>query len=278
MVSAENVPRDWELGPWLDLTMPIDWQWMPDQVYADSVQVRVAGAGDPLKGLRLGGESGTCIVLPSMFAPHRKTTTIHELDIADLTMRVVAILRVPSDSESGISGDDVRDALRAFNPDDVDGVMLVSGHGDDMDSHRGNDTYVLESPFLRADAVAPLAEFLSGKPFKLLMTDLAILGRPDKHMLSEWCSPRPAPSCYPSEQAIGYLRGYRAVEYFEDFSVDLALASEGIAVVKKLLAAGNLRGDHAMVCVAPLNCVRVKSAPCRVVAAGFGEDGFDDYS
>ena len=50
-----------------DLTMPLDWEWMPDEVFPTATHFLIAPRRHPAKGLTMGNESGPCILLPSQF-------------------------------------------------------------------------------------------------------------------------------------------------------------------------------------------------------------------
>ena len=57
-----------------DLTMPLDWEGMPDEVFPTSTHFLLAPRRHPAKGLTMGNETGTCLMLPSQFEELRKTT------------------------------------------------------------------------------------------------------------------------------------------------------------------------------------------------------------
>ena len=51
----------------LELTMPLNHEYMADEVFPTATPFIVAPGGHPLKGFSLGTEAGTCLTLPSQF-------------------------------------------------------------------------------------------------------------------------------------------------------------------------------------------------------------------
>ena len=64
-----------------DLTLPLDHNWMPDEVLPVAAHFYLAPKYHPDKGVILGSETGTCLTLPAAFADFRKTTRLHEVAI-----------------------------------------------------------------------------------------------------------------------------------------------------------------------------------------------------
>ena len=100
----------------------------------------------------------------------------------------------------------------------------------------------------------------------LLLTDLALIGWPDKHLLPEWNSLFPRPGPWPSTEAQIYLHLYTPQKAKDDFAVELALAQAGIMTVKRLIHCKDLLSDRLRVIVSPLHIVRGVSSTCRVIA------------
>jgi hypothetical protein len=48
----------------IELTMPLNHQWMPDEVLPISVKFFLGPKNHQEKGIVLGSETGTCLVLP----------------------------------------------------------------------------------------------------------------------------------------------------------------------------------------------------------------------
>ena len=46
----------------LELTMPLDHQWMPDELFPTATRFMLAPRGDPEKGITVGTESGTSLL------------------------------------------------------------------------------------------------------------------------------------------------------------------------------------------------------------------------
>ena len=54
-----------------DLTLPLDHNWMPDEVLPVAAHFYLAPKYHPDKGIILGSETGTCLTLPAAFADFR---------------------------------------------------------------------------------------------------------------------------------------------------------------------------------------------------------------
>src|SRR5205807_4761281 len=63
-----------------ELTMPLDHQWMPDEIFPTATRFMLAPRGDPEKGITVGTESGTSLLLPAQFAAFRRTRRLHEIE------------------------------------------------------------------------------------------------------------------------------------------------------------------------------------------------------
>src|SRR5688572_3926669 len=68
--AAQAAGQRSEAGPaagqrLVELTMPLDHQYSPDQYMPTATPFILAPSGDPNKGFQLGTESGTCLTLPS---------------------------------------------------------------------------------------------------------------------------------------------------------------------------------------------------------------------
>jgi kynurenine formamidase len=100
----------------------------------------------------------------------------------------------------------------------------------------------------------------------LLLTDLALIGWPDKHLLPEWTSLFPRPGPWPSTEAQIYLHLYTPQKAKNDFAVELVLARAGIMTVKRLVHCKDLLSEGLRVIVSPLHIVRGVSSTCRVIA------------
>ena len=99
----------------------------------------------------------------------------------------------------------------------------------------------------------------------LLLIDTALIGRPDKHLIPEWCSFLPPPAAESAEARM-YLHLYDGERRKKDFAVELELARAGIMTVRKLVYCGQIQKDKIKIIVSPLKVVRGVASTCRVVA------------
>src|SRR5258708_38657974 len=105
LVRGENVMN------FIELTMPLSHQWMPDEVLPTSVKFFLGPKNHQEKGIVVGSETGTCLELPSAFADFRKTTRIDELPAEKLVLRPTTVAaiensngeeRAPADLERAV--------------------------------------------------------------------------------------------------------------------------------------------------------------------------------
>ena len=249
-----------------DLTMPLDWEWMPDEVFPTTTHFLIAPRQHPEKGLTMGNETGTCLLLPSQFEELRKTTRVHELRPEQLFLRDAAVVTLPAAAGQALEPGDVESALAAAEIAAGDALLLRTGWGDRVDALRGTDRYVRESPHFTAEAATFLATAMDRYETELLLTDTAVIAMPDRHLGPQWADMLPRPGPWPSVEAKAYLRGYTADRAAEDWAADLALARAHKVVVRKLVNCGVLPDGRLKVIVAPLHLVRAIGATCRVIA------------
>jgi len=251
---------------YIDLTMPVDWEWMPDEVFPTATQLVVGPPRDALKGFTLGNETATCLLLPAQFAEFRKTVRIDGIDTASLVLRPTRVVDVPCEPGGALTADSLSAALGRSEVATGEAILLRTGWGDSFAERRGSASYMLESPYLSEEGAELLGEEMRRLQTDLVLLDTALVSRPDKHLMSEWAtlSPRGAP--WPSETARGYLRGYTEERVREDWAADYALARHGVMVAKKLVNCGRLPAGRIFLIVAPLLLVRAIGATCRVVA------------
>ena len=251
---------------YIDLTMPVDWEWMPDEVFATATRLVVGPPLSPLKGFTVGNETATCLLLPSQFAEFRKTSRIDSIDTASLVLRPTRVVDLSCEPGTAITADLLAPLLAEVETAAGDALLLRTGWGDSFAERRGSASYVLESPFLTEDGAAFLGDELRQRQSDLVLLDTALVSRPDRHLVAEWASLVPDSSPWPSDTARGYLRGYTKERVKEDWAADYALASNGVMVVKKLLNCGQLPVGSISLIIAPLLLVRAIGATCRVVA------------
>jgi kynurenine formamidase len=128
------------------------------------------------------------------------------------------------------------------------------------------DHYVLKSPFFTVGAAELLAAKMMELNSDLLLTDTALIGLPDKHMIPEWCSLLPRPEPWPSSEARVYLHLYTPEKAKADFAAEIVLAKAGIMTVKKLVNCKVVSRKGIRLIVAPLDIVRGTASTCRVAA------------
>lgn len=254
-----------QLG-FLELTMPLDREWMPDEVVPTATHFLFAPRGHPHKGTTVGTDSGTSILLPAQFAAFRRQRRLHELSPDELVLRRTAILDVPKAANEAIGPDDIRGAVQGADLRPGDGWLLRTGWGNGAPTERGSAAYMLESPYLTPEAATVLGQAMQDHESDLLLIDTGLISRPDKHLIPEWTGLNPRPLCHPSESASGYLHGYLEREVLEDWAADYALAEAGITTVRRVVNCDAIRGPRTRVIIAPLHVVRGVGAPCRVVA------------
>jgi kynurenine formamidase len=250
----------------LELTLPLDYHGMPDEVFPTATQFLLAPRGEPEKGITVGTDTGTSILLPAQFAAFRQTRRLDVVPTAALVLRPTCVVDLPTAAHSPLDAAALQVAVEAADLRDGDALLLRTGWGDGAPGERRGPAYLLDSPFLAPDGAAYLATALAARGSDLLLVDTALLGRPDAHLIPEWTTLAPRALCWPSETARGYLQGYREREVLEDWAADRCLAEAGIMTVKRLVGCGAIQARRVQVVVAPLRLVRGVGSPCRVVA------------
>ena len=252
--------------PYFDLTLPLDHEWMPDEVFPNSTRFFLGPKDHHEKGIVVGSESGTCITLPAEFAEFRKTMRLDEVPAEKLFLRPTTIVEIPKKSREEVTEEDIRRSLNEANPNPGEAILLRTGWGDAGVETQPGDGYVLKSPHFSLKAAELLASEMKGKDSDLLLTDLAVIGWPNKHLIPEWCSIRPRPGPWPSPEARVYLHLYTPEKAKEDFAIEIVFAAAGIMTVKRLIRCGAITGKRVRIIVAPLHIVRGVSSTCRVTA------------
>src|SRR5262245_4332693 len=249
-----------------DLTLPLDHDWMPDEVLPVAAHFYLAPKYHPDKGIILGSEAGTCLTLPAVFAAFRKTARLHEIAIDELFLRATTILEIRADERQEITESEMRRALEGCKAPRGNALLLRTGWGDRGTHNEPGSRYIMASPHLTLPAAELLAAFMADHESALLLTDLALIGWPDKHLLPEWNSLFPRPGPWPSTEAQMFLHLYTAEKAKDDFAVELTLARANIMTVKRLIHCKELSSDRLRVIVSPLHIVRGVSSTCRVIA------------
>jgi kynurenine formamidase len=245
----------------IELTMPLNHRWMPDDVLPTSVKFFLGPKNHEEKGMVVGSDSGTCLTLPSMFEPFRKTARLDEVPVEKLVLRAATVLRISKAEAEEITRADVEKAFDEARPATSDAILIATGWGDQP----CGESYVFGSPHLTLEAARYLAARMNENRSDLLLIDTALVGWPDKHLMPEWRSflPTPAPE---SAEARMYLHLYDGEKAKEDFAVEMEFARAGIMTVRKLLHCGRINKDKIKIIVSPLKVVRGVASTCRVVA------------
>ena len=245
----------------VELTMPLNHQWMPDEVLPTSVKFFLGPKNHQEKGMVIGSDSGTCLTLPSVFEAFRRTARLDEVALDRLVLRPAAVLRIAKAEHEEISRADVEKAFDAARPAQGDAVLVATGWGD----RPYGESYVLGSPHLSLEAAQYLAKRMNEIQSDLLLVDTALIGWPDKHLIPEWCSFLPTPAAESAEARM-YLHLYDGAKAQQDFAVEVELAQAGIMTVRKLIRCGQIKKDKIKIIVSPLKVVRGVASTCRVVA------------
>jgi kynurenine formamidase len=249
----------------IELTMPLNHLWMPDEVLPTSVKFFLGPKNHQEKGIVVGSETGTCLMLPSVFADFRKTTRLDTLPVEKLVLRPTTVAAIAKGDEEEITRTDVEKALDASRPAKGDALLIRTGWGDRPYPAMGGGAYVIRSPHFSLAAAKYLGERMAENQSDLLLVDTALLGRPAKHLISEWCSMLPVPTVESGEARM-YLHLYNTDKAKADFAVETELARVSIMTVRKLLHCGQINKPKIKVIVAPLQIVRGVASTCRVVA------------
>lgn len=256
----------------LDLTLPLDHDWMPDEALPSAASFVVAPATHPDKGFLVGTETGTCLTLPAQFDEYRKTHRLHEIPTEALVLRPTVVLDLAAEENVTIGAEQVQRALGTLSVERGDALLLRTGWGDQGRERLGGSHYLLRGPRLGLDAARALAEFMRGRGSDLLLTDLALIAHLDAHQIPDWTALRPRPLPYPSSESQTYLHLYRHEQADADYAVARIFAAAGVMTVKRLVGCAALASPRFRVIVGPLHLVRGVGATCRVIAVE-GENG-----
>lgn len=249
----------------LDLTMPLNHRWMPDEVLPTAVKFFLGPKNHREKGIVVGSDTGTCLTLPSVFADFRKTTRLDELPVEKLVLRPTTVATIRKNNEEEINRTDVEKALDNCRPAKGDALLITTGWGDRSSQDLEGGAYVLQSPHFSLEAAKYLGGRMRDNESDLLLVDTALLGWPGSHLIPEWCSMLPTPPVESGEARM-YLHLYNADKAKADFAVEMEFARLDIMTVRKLIRCGQITKPKIKVIVAPLQIVRGVAATCRVVA------------
>jgi len=245
----------------IELTMPLNHQWMPDDVMPTAVKFFLGPKNHQEKGIVVGSDSGTCLTLPSMFEAFRKTTRLDEVPVDKLVLRLATVVTIAKAEGEEINRAEVQRAFDSVRPAKADAILITTGWGDNP----YGESYVLGSPHFSLEAAQYLAKKMNENQSDLLLLDTAMVGWPDKHLIPEWCSMLPTPAAESAEARM-YLHLYDGEKAKKDFAVEMEFASLGIMTVRKLIHCGQIKKDRIRIIVSPLKIVRGVASTCRVVA------------
>ena len=244
-----------------ELTMPLNHQWMPDDVLPTSVKFFLGPKNHQEKGMVIGSDSGTCLTLPAVFEAFRKTARLDEVALDKLVLRPTTVITIAKSEGEEINDADVKNGFDAAQPAKGDAILIATGWGDKP----YGESYLLGSPHLSLEAARYLAKRMNQNQIDLLLVDTALVGWPDKHLIPEWCSMLPTPPAE-SPEARMYLHLYDGEKANKDFAAEMVLARAGIMIVRKLVHCGQIKKDKIKIIVSPLKVVRGVASTCRVVA------------
>ncbi|HEY7319565.1 MAG TPA: cyclase family protein [Candidatus Binatia bacterium] len=249
----------------IELTMPLNYQWMADEVLPTSIRFFLGPKDHVEKGIVVGSDTGTCLALPSVFADFRKTARLDELPIEKLVLRPTTVVSIPKGNQQEIALPELEKALEVSKPANGDALLIATGWGDRSFHDFEGSAYVLQSPHFSLEAAKYLGERMRDNGNDLLLVDTALLGWPGSHLIPEWCSMLPTPAIESGEARM-YLHLYNKDKAKADFAVEMEFARLGISTVRKLVRCGQIKNAKIKVIVAPLQIVRGVAATCRVVA------------
>jgi len=249
----------------VDLTMPLNHRWMPDEGLPTAVKFFLGPKDHQEKGMVVGSDSGTSLALPSLFAEFRKTTRLDQVPVEKLFLRPAVVAHIDKGDGEEIGKSDVEKAFKDARPEQGDAFLIITGWGDRTHHRAEGNKYILGSPHFSFEAARALAQALHDSQNDLLLLDTAVLGLPNSHMIPEWFSMLPAPSAESAEARM-YLYLYDSEKAKKDFAVEMEFARLGIMTVRKLVRCGQIKSRRIKLIVSPLNIVRGVASTCRVVA------------
>lgn len=249
----------------IELTMPLSHQWMPDEVLPTSVKFFLGPKNHQEKGIVLGSETGTCLMMPSVFSDYRKTARLDEVPVEKLVLRPTTVASILKSDGEEITSGDAEKAFDSARPHKGDAFLIATGWGDRPYHELEGGSYVLQSPRFSPQAARYLGERMKNNESDLLLVDTGLLGWPGKFLIPEWSSMLPIPPVESGEARM-YLHLYSAEKAKEDFAVEMEFARFGIMTVRKLVHCGWIKNERIKIIVSPLKIVRGVASTCRVVA------------
>ena len=157
----------------IELTMPLNHQSMPDEVLPTSVKFFLGPKDHQEKGIVLGSETGTCLVLPSVFMDFRKTTRLDEVPVEKLFLRDTTVAPIAKGNQEEIDRSEVEKALDRSRWAKGDALLIATGWGDWPYHELEGGAYVLQSPHFSLEAAKYLGERMRENQSDLLLGDTA---------------------------------------------------------------------------------------------------------
>jgi kynurenine formamidase len=249
----------------VDLTMPLNHRWMPDEGLPTAIRFFLGPKDHQEKGMVIGSDSGTSLALPSLFAEFRKTTRLDQVPVEKLFLRPAVVAHIDKGDGEEIGTSDVEVAFKEARAAKGDAFLIITGWGDKPHDQAEGNEYILGSPHFSLEAARVLAQALHDNQNDLLLLDTAVLGMPKSHIIPEWFSMLPAASAESAEARM-YLHLYDSEKAKKDFAVEMEIARLGIMTVRKLVQCGQIKSQRIKLMVSPLKIVRGVASTCRVVA------------
>lgn len=249
----------------VELTMPLNHRWMPDEGLPTAVKFFLGPKNHQEKGIVVGSDSGTSLCLPSLFAAFRKTIRLDQVPVEKLFLRPATVANIAKREGGEINKSDMQKAFEAARPAQGDAFLVVTGWGDKPHHQSEGNDYIVRSPHFSLEAAQYLARAMHDNHNDLLLIDTAVLGLPQSHIIPEWFSIVPPPAAE-SPEARMYLHLYDGDKAKKDFAVDIEFARVGIMTVRKLTGCRQIKNRRIKVIVSPLKIVRGVASTCRVVA------------
>ena len=156
----------------VELTMPLNHQWMPDDVLPTSVKFFLGPKDHQEKGMVIGSDSGTCLTLPAVFEAFRKTARLDQVPLDKLVLRPTTVISIAKSEGEEINEADVQKALDTAQPGKGDALLIATGWGDKP----YGESYLLGSPHLSLEAAQYLAQRMHENQSDLLLIDTALVG------------------------------------------------------------------------------------------------------
>ncbi|TMA87868.1 MAG: hypothetical protein E6J74_28740 [Deltaproteobacteria bacterium] len=114
----------------VDLTMPLNHRWMPDEGLPTAIKFFLGPKDHQEKGMVVGSDSGTSLALPSLFAEFRKTTRLDQVPVEKLFLRPAVVAHINKGDGQEISKSDVEKAFTDARPAKADAFLIITGWGD----------------------------------------------------------------------------------------------------------------------------------------------------